>query len=57
MLIENHGTKQDRNDWNLNKNFRKNHGGAGQRNVNAEVLRKTERGFINILCVLVSFES
>ena len=48
MLIENHQK---------NKKFSKNPAGAGQRNVNAEVLRKTERGFINILRVLVSFQS
>ena len=47
--MENHQTKQERNYGNLKQKFRKNHAGAGQRNVNAEVLRKTERGFINIL--------
>ena len=50
--MENHQTKQDRNYWNLNKKFRKNHARAGQRNVNAEYL---ERQNVGSLTFFVSY--
>ena len=53
MLIENHQTKQEVIIEYIFPKFGGNHAGAGQRNVNAEVLRKTERGFINILPCLI----